>query len=230
MATVDDRMQKIIQKYGSKDKRSYNPEAPLTPAQRKFLECMVDKEMPGNQALVEAYPTWANKTIQQQRAQVCCIMKKPKIQAIYNEMMENKREALVAEAKWTRDTAIEALKYIYNVNRQEHERVDETYNQHIDFLLMKIEASADLVEKQKLLDNILKLRKERRASQINNNAMIQAVAELNKMHGYNSERLVIEDESISELDKRLAQLSNTELKQLIEGENASNIESDRKTT
>lgn len=229
MATVDDQLQKIVQKYGSKDKKTYNPDSPLTPAQRKFLDCMVNKEMPGNHALVEAYPIWADKTVQQQRMQVCCIMKKPKIQAIYNEMMEKKRAELVAEAKWTRDTAIEALKYIYNINRQEHERVDKTYNDHIDFLLMKIEASADLVEKQKLLDDILKLRKERRASQINNNAMIQAVAELNKMHGYNSERLVIEDESISELDKRLAQLSNDELKQLVEGNDASDNESNEET-
>ena len=45
------------------------------------------------------------------------------------------------------------------------------------------------------------------------------------MHGYNSERLVIENESISELDRRLAKLSDEELRKLAEEDETTEDES-----
>lgn len=229
MASVDDSIAKIVKKYGTanapenkgmgfgstiNEKSGVTTKYTLTDKQQLFLDYIVYNDMDANDALVKAYPGYATYTPQKRRSRVCGIMNNPRVKKKYNEMLEKKRAELVAEAKWTRDTAIEALKFIYNTNRAEHERVEETYNQHIDFLLMKIEASSDLVEKQKLLEEIIKLRKERRSSVVNNNAMISAVSELNKMHGYNSERLVIENESVTELDKRLAKLSDEELRKL----------------
>lgn len=206
--------QEIVNKYKGREK--IPDKISLSHGQKTFLECLVYKNMDRIEAMKTAYPARVNASDKELKSRASTILNTPKVQKVYNDMMEERRAELIAENKWTRDNAIEALKFIYNINKKEHERVEETYNQHVDFLLMKLEASSDMVEKQKLLDQIIKIRKERRASQVNNNAMISAVAELNKMHGYNSERLVVENESVSELDKRLAKLSDDELRKLVE--------------
>lgn len=228
-----DNFQQLIKKYndgakGMEKVKRFTGLARLTEPQERFVEYMVFGCMTKNEALAKAYPNYQTKTEQQKAAKACELMRKPHIRNKYNELMQERREKLVEESKWTRQNAIEALKFIYNINRAEHERVDETYNQQIDFILMKIEASSDLVEKQKLLDDVIKLRKERRASQINNSAMISAVSELNKMHGYNSEKLVVENESMTELDKRLAALSNEDLRKLVNNEQTSGEQTDGK--
>lgn len=209
--------QELVNKYKGKGK--IPDKVYLSNQQKVFLSCLVYENMERTEAVKKAYPAQAGAPNNKLKSLASRILNTPRVQKVYNEMMEKQRADLIAENKWTRDNAVEALKFIYNVNKKEHERVEETYNQHIDFLLMKLEASGDMVEKQKLLDEIIKIRKERRASQVNNSAMIAAVSELNKMHGYNSERLVIENESVSELDKRLAQLSDDDLRKLAEEDN-----------
>ena len=169
--------QELVNKY--KGKERIPDKVNLSNQQKIFLKCLVYENMERTEAVKKAYPAQVNAPNAKLRSLASRILNTPRVQKVYNEMMEKQRADLIAENKWTRDNAIEALKFIYNVNKKEHERVEETYNSHIDFLLMKLEASGDMVEKQKLLDEIIKIRKERRASQVNNNAMISAVSDLN---------------------------------------------------
>ena len=88
---------------------------------------------------------------------------------------------------WTREQAIETLRYVIDVNKKDLERINKAFEEELEMLQKLMQEDP---EKAPLyLEQILKQRKLRRASKVNNQGIIDAVAELNKMQGFNEETI-----------------------------------------
>jgi hypothetical protein len=97
------------------------------------------------------------------------------------------RERETEKTRWTREQSIETLRYVIDVNRKDLERIDRAAEEELELLhQMMIE---DPERATSYIKEILKKRKARRASQVNNKGITDAVAELNKMQGFNEETI-----------------------------------------
>ena len=91
-------------------------------------------------------------------------------------------------------------------------------------LLIKVEEAKTVNEKEKLLNQVIEVRKKLRNNSINNNAMLSAIGELNKMHGYNSQEIVVKDGDIEtkKLREKLMEIPTDDLleqvKQIMQNE------------
>jgi hypothetical protein len=88
---------------------------------------------------------------------------------------------------WTREQSIETLRYVIDINKKDLERINKAFEEELEMLQKLMQEDP---EKAPLyLEQILKQRKLRRASKVNNQGIIDAVAELNKMQGFNEETI-----------------------------------------
>ena len=128
------------------------------------------------------------------------------------ELIETKEiKELLNKAIWTKEEAIEKLKTIIINNENEQKRINESYNAQIDILYTKIEECTSIDQKEKLFEQAIELRKKVRNTQVNNNSILSAVGELNRMHGFNQQELTIKHDEEFEIDKKLAKMSVEEL-------------------
>lgn len=207
-----------------KDFPKGDPDKPLTAKQKKLLELIVYEHYPHWKAYDIAYPA-RDKTKERPKnylfrscARVLCI---PSVKKKKAEMEQENKERLIEKNLWSKEQSIEQLKYIIKSNREENDRVNNTYNEQVDLILTKLEEAETANDKEQLLNEILELKKKRRNSTINNNAILSAVTELNKMHGFNTQELIVKNKEEFEIDKELAKLSVDEmLEQLQLGINA----------
>lgn len=201
-----------------------NPDKPLTAKQKKLLELIIYERYPHWRAYDIVYPA-RDKTRERSKDSLyrsCAkVLSKPNVRKKKVEMEQENKERLIEKCLWSKEQSIEQLKYIIESNRKENDRVNDTYNEQIDLFLTKIEETETANDKEQILNDILELKKKRRNSQINNNAILSAVTELNKMHGFNTQELIVKNKEEFEIDKELAKLSVDEMLNLLKlGENA----------
>ena len=139
------------------------------------------------QAYLKAYPskkTWKRNSIDTEASK---LFKNAKIKQRYEELLYNIREEETKKTMWTREQSIETLRYVIDVNRKDLERINKAFEEELE-LLQKL-MQEDPEKAPQYLQQILKQRKSRRASQVNNKGITDAVAELNKMQGFNEETI-----------------------------------------
>ena len=88
---------------------------------------------------------------------------------------------------WTREESIETLRYVIDVNKRDLDRIQDAAEEELELLQKQIEENPE--NAAVLVQLMLKQRKSRRASQVNNKGITDAVAELNKMQGFNEETI-----------------------------------------
>jgi len=211
----------IIEKLRSYKGKPINPDKPLTKKEEKFVELIVLEEKPKWQAYDIAYPAQTrqavlekygkSKYIERCGAKATRLLQKANVAKRYKEMLEKVEEKLIEKGLWTRENAINELLSIIEENKKEQERIDKSYKAQIDMLITKIEDETTPDKKEKLFIQMVELMKKVRNSQVNNSARLQAVQELNKMHGFNSQELIVKHDEEFEIDKKLAQMSVEEL-------------------
>lgn len=154
----------------------------ITPQEEIFLQEIL-KGNSQRKAYIKAYPkraSWKPGTLD---TQASLLFKKEKIRKRYDELLVAFREEEVEKTQWTREQSITTLRYIIDKNRQDLERIQAAADEEIDLLLQQIQQEP---EKAVLLTQmVVKQRKQRRISAIHNSGIVDAVAELNKMQGYN---------------------------------------------
>ena len=158
----------------------------LTPKQEIFVQELV-KGKSQYESYLTAYPSkrnWKRNSIDSNASQ---LRSKAKIKQRYEELMEIMREEETQRTKWTREESIATLKYVIDVNKKDLDRIQDAMDEELEMLqqqiLEKPENAAMFVKE------MLKNRKSRRASQVNNKGITDAVAELNKMQGFNEETI-----------------------------------------
>lgn len=153
------------------------------------------------------------------------IKKRPHVQRRLREMEEEMQKQLEEKGLWTREESVKYLRDLLEHNLDEQKRIDETYNRQIDLLLIKVEQAETPHEKEKLMNQVIDIRKKLRNNSVNNNAILSSISELNKMHGYNSQEIVVKDGDIEtkKLREKLAEIPTEQLleqiKQMTQSEN-----------
>lgn len=156
----------------------------------KQQEIFVNELVKGNtqrQAYLKAYPSkkkWKETSLDCEASK---LLSNSKVKQRYTELLYKMRENEQKNTQWTRDQSIETLRYVIDMNRKDMERISNAFEDELEILqkLMK----EDPKKAPLYLQQILKQQKSRRASRVNNKGITDAVAELNKMQGFNEETI-----------------------------------------
>ena len=158
----------------------------LTKPQEKFIQELL-KGNTQRQAYIKAYPSKKNWKENSLDSNASTLFKQQKVRQRYDELLNEMREIETEKTKWTREQSIETLRYVIEVNKKDLERIEAAAEEELELLhRMMIE---DPERATLYIKEILKKRKARRASQVNNKGITDAVAELNKMQGFNEETI-----------------------------------------
>ena len=158
----------------------------LTKPQEKFIQELL-KGNTQRQAYIKAYPSKKNWKENSLDSSASTLFKNPKVRERYDQLLNEMRESETEKTKWTREQSIETLRYVIDVNKKDLERIDRAAEEELELLhQMMIE---DPERATLYIKEVLKQRKARRASQVNNKGITDAVAELNKMQGFNEETI-----------------------------------------
>ena len=156
----------------------------------KPQEIFIQELLKGNtqrQAYLKAYPSRKNWKENSLDAAASTLFKNNKVRKRYDELLNKMREEETKKTMWTREQSIETLRYVIDVNKKDLERINKAFEEELEALQKLMQEDP---EKAPLyLQQILRQRKSRRASKVNNQGIIDAVAELNKMQGFNEETI-----------------------------------------
>ena len=97
----------------------------LTPKQERFCQNLEIKRMSQRKAYLDAFPAaakWKPSTVDEK---ACRLAKADKIRARLNELRNEEREAIKAEAKWTRNDAFNNLTWLMEKAKNEIEERGE---------------------------------------------------------------------------------------------------------
>ena len=167
-------------------------------------EIFIQELLKGNtqrQAYLKAYPSkkkWKESSLDTAASN---LLKHNKVKTRYEQLLNKMREEETKKTMWTREQSIETLRYIIDVNKKDLERINKAFEEELE-LLQKL-MQEDPENAFQYLQQILKQRKSRRASQVNNKGITDAVAELNKMQGFNEETINLNGTVIFEGEEEL---------------------------
>jgi hypothetical protein len=153
-------------------------------------EIFIQELLRGNtqrKAYIKAYPKrtyWKESAID---SAASTLLKKEKVRKRYDELVVAMRAEEVEKTQWTREQSIETLRYVIDKNKQDVERIEAACEEELQGLLEQIQK--DPTNAARYAQAALKQRKSRRLSAIHNQGIVSAVAELNKMQGYNEETI-----------------------------------------
>lgn len=158
----------------------------ITKQQEIFVQSLIEGDSQ-RKAYIKAYPSrkkWKDNSIDCEASK---LFNQPKIKQWYDDLLQQVREEETKKTMWTREQSIETLRYVIDINKKDLERINKAFEEELEVLQKLMQEDP---EKAPLyLQQILKQRKSRRASQVNNKGIIDAVAELNKMQGFNEETI-----------------------------------------
>lgn len=142
-------------------------------------------------AFVKAYPSKKNWKPSSLDCEASRLFNKTKVQQRYQELLVAIRAEEVEKTQWTREQSIATLRFVIDTNKKELQRIEEAAEDELELLLEKI--VSDPTNAEKYTREILKRRQMRRISGVHNGGIVTAVAELNKMQGYNEETINVNE-------------------------------------
>lgn len=136
-------------------------------------------------AYLLAYPEKADASLSQLYLNSSRFFKKPAVQKEYQKLLKEFQEKEKVKTEWTREQAIETLRFVVDTNKRDLERINSAADEELEILQEKI--LQEPKNAAKLVQELIRKRKQRRATAVNNEGIIKAAAVLNQMHGYNEE-------------------------------------------
>lgn len=158
----------------------------LSKAQEIFIQELV-KGTTQRKAYITAYPkrkNWKESSIDVEASK---LFSNSKVKQRYDELLQQVREKETELTMWTREESIRTLREVIEVNKKDIKRINDAYEQELEMLQKTLLENPS--KAPRLLKEIIKQNKTRRASQVNNKGITDAVAELNKMQGFNEENI-----------------------------------------
>lgn len=129
------------------------------------------------------------------------LFKKTKIRNRYEELMQQMRKNEERSTMWTREESIKTLRGVIDKNQADQQRIHEACEEEL--LLLQKQIEEDPMNAKKYVKDMLKQRKQKRVSMIHNGGIVSAVAELNKMQGYNEENINVNGTIVFEGEEEL---------------------------
>lgn len=190
---------------------------PLSQKEKHFLYQLVYNCKEQWRAFEIAYPAPDGREYSREycSSKALRILKRPHVQRRYREMEEQQQKELQERGLWIREESVKYLREVLDTNIDEQKRINETYKRQIDLLLIKVDEAKSPNDKEKIMEKVIEVRKKLRNNSVNNNAILSAIGELNKMHGYNSQEVTIKHDEEFEIDKKLEKMSVEELTALL---------------
>lgn len=158
----------------------------ISPQEEIFIQEVL-KGNPQRKAYVKAYPKRMNWKPSALDSAASRLFNSDKIRTRYDELLVAMRAEEVEKTQWTREQSINTLRYVIDKNQQEVERIQTASEEELQLLLEQIQQ--DPANAIKYAAIALKQRKTRRMSAVHNQGIVSAVAELNKMQGFNEETI-----------------------------------------
>ena len=175
------------------------PKTGLTPAQKTLVHEVV-KGKDHLEAHKIAYPN--NKCSDKSRREWACrILKQPKVQKYYNELLEEIKQREVEKANWTREMAIEELKFLLESNKRDIIRIQEAYEEELKMLAKQLKENPKKADK--ILEKMIAAKKQSRTKVPNTVGMTSAISELNKISGFNEQNINVNGTVIFEDEEDL---------------------------
>ena len=172
----------------------------LTRPQEIFAQEIV-KGKSQREAYIIAYPEkkkWKENSID---SCASSLFKNPKVRQRYEEILKDMREREQETTRWTREQSIETLRYVIDMNKRDLERIEKAAEEELEWLQTLLAENPDRA--REFLSQVIRSKKTRRASQVNNRGITDAVAELNKMQGFNEETINLNGSVVFEGEKDL---------------------------
>lgn len=139
------------------------------------------------QSYLVAYPerfTWSPGSLDVSASE---LFNSPKVKARYEAKLAKIQEKEQKEVQWTREQSIQNLRYVIERNREDVDRIEQAIEMEISLLAKQIQDNPE--EAPYLVQSLLAKQRARRMTNTNNTGIIAAVAELNKMQGFNEENI-----------------------------------------
>ena len=157
----------------------------LTEQEEVFCQAIVVEHLTQRQAYLKAYPNKAYLKSNSMDIAAHFLFHKGKIQERVKEISNTIRNNGNLQALWTRENSIEKLKYVIDKNQEEMERIAAAFDTETAQILEDYEACDDEKQQASLAKQLVEKMKKRRMTNVHNMGITQAVAELNKMQGFN---------------------------------------------
>lgn len=158
----------------------------LTKAQIVFVNGLI-QGLSQRQAYLKAYPLkrkWADSSVDVEASK---LLKHAKIRQRYEELLQTIRQEEQDKSRWTREESIRTLRTVIDLNVKEVDRINQAAEEELEQILNQIKVDPN--NAQKYVKAVLKMRQTRRLSGVHNGGIVAAVAELNKMQGFNEETI-----------------------------------------
>lgn len=169
-------------------------------AQEVFINELIKGKSQRN-AYLEAYPNkkhWKPGSLDTEASK---LFKQTKIQQRYQEILDHLKNTEQEKTKWTREQSIETLRYVIDTNKEDLERIYNAAEEELKVLLEMIKEQPERAVDITMA--AIKQRQKRRVSSIHNGGIVSAVAELNKMQGFNEETINVNGNVIFEGEDQL---------------------------
>ena len=158
----------------------------LTQEEETFCQALVVDHMTQRQAYIKAYPHKKDRlTTGSLDTAAFFLAHKGKIVDRCKEISNTIRSNGNLQALWTRENSIEKLKYVIDKNQEEMERIAAAFDTETAQILEDYEACDDEKQQASLAKQLVEKMKKRRMTNVHNMGITTAVAELNKMQGFN---------------------------------------------
>lgn len=158
----------------------------VTPKQEQFIENII-RGMSRTDAYLEVFEHRRGKDRQTTSNLAYKLFNKPQVKQKYEQLLEEHRAREREKTEWTRQQSIEALQFVVNTNKKDLERIQQAAQEELEQLEKDIAENPELA--RELVAAMIKQKKKTRANLVNNTGIISAVAELNKMQGYNEQNI-----------------------------------------
>lgn len=172
----------------------------LTKQQEIFVNELV-KGKTQRQALLAAYPHRANWKENSLDCAASLLASNKKVKQRYEELLAEIRQSEQEQTKWTREQAITTLRYVIDKNREDLERIQSAAEEELE--LLATAAAENPHRASELILEAVRKRKAKRMSNVHNTGIVSAVAELNKMQGFNEETINLNGTVVFEGEDKL---------------------------
>lgn len=160
----------------------------LTPEEEQFCKDVANG-ISYTEAFLKNFPERASKCRHVTSA-AYSMTQKIKIASFIKDLVAARRSVAIESMQWTREKSIEALNYVINVCKNDIEKIHRARQDELQFLLncMEDPTKSD-VEIKTITQKMLKLQQKSEINKVQISGIIDAITELNSMHGYNETNL-----------------------------------------
>lgn len=171
--------------YGKGTPKMKSSHTKLTQGQEIFI-----REVVNGRSHIEAhkiaYPK--SKSSDKVRSDIAYrIMSKPAVRERYEQLLQEMREREQEKQIWTRELATENLRFLVEEHRREIVRIQQAYEEELEILAKNLKEHPEQADQ--IISKMISAKKSTRIDFTSSKGMTAAIAELNKMQGFNEQNV-----------------------------------------